>query len=173
LALSGFAAPPLTVRDIDGRAWTPLEPKAGEIHLLVFIASDCPISNRYAPEIDRIAASYRAKHVQTFLLYTDAKMADSAARASAREFHPDTSATIVVDQELRMAKAVQAAVIPEAVIFTAGGRAYRGRIDDLYVSAGQSRRAATKHDVRDALDAVLGGKPVPQAETKAVGCYIQ
>jgi len=73
VAIGIAAAPaPLTVRDVDGRAWTPLFPAAGETNLLFFIASDCPISSHYAPEIDRIAASYRDRRVRAFLIYAAA-----------------------------------------------------------------------------------------------------
>jgi hypothetical protein len=49
---------------------------------------------------------------------------------------------------------------------------YRGRIDNFYAALGRPRRVVTEHDLRDTLDAVFGGKPVPKAETQAVGCYI-
>jgi hypothetical protein len=172
-ALIGSAAAPLTVKDIDGRTWTPLQTAAGETHLLLFISAECPISNRYAPEIDRITASYRPRHVQSFLVYTDPKIAIDAVRASVKEFHPASSAAVIVDHALQLATAVKATVTPEAVVLSGTTQRYRGRIDDLYMNAGQSRRAASQHDLRDALDAVLSGKPVPQPETPAVGCFIQ
>ena len=49
---------------------------------------------------------------------------------------------------------------------------YRGRIDNFFAAIGKSRRVVTEHDLRDALDAVLAGKPVAKAETPVVGCYI-
>jgi hypothetical protein len=64
-------------------------------------------------------------------------------------------------------------VTPEAVVVTpAGVIKYRGRIDDRYIALGQQRRVVTSHDLRDAIDAVIGGKAVPHAETEAVGCFI-
>jgi hypothetical protein len=55
----------------------------------------------------------------------------------------------------------------------AGGRiVYRGRIDDRYVDLGVERPKATTRDLADALAAVVSGKPVPQAVTQAVGCFI-
>ena len=63
---------------------------------------------------------------------------------------------------------------PEAAVFTpALELAYRGRIDDLWVDLGKSRPAPTKHDLDTALEAVLDGKPVPEAATPAIGCFIQ
>ena len=49
---------------------------------------------------------------------------------------------------------------------------YRGRIDDTYFGYGKRRFAATHHDLRDALEAVLSGKPVHERTTEAIGCFI-
>ena len=56
----------LAVTDVDGARVTPLSPAAGDVHLLIFVTPDCPVANRYAPEIDRIAAAYRDRRVRTF-----------------------------------------------------------------------------------------------------------
>ena len=111
--------------------------------------------------------------MQSFLVYTDPKISIDAVRASVKEFHPGSSAAVIVDHALPLAAAVKATVTPEAVVLSGTTQQYRGRIDDLYLNAGQSRRAASRHDLRDALDAVLSGRPVVQPETPAVGCFIQ
>ena len=51
--------------------------------------------------------------------------------------------------------------------------AYRGRIDNWYSELGKSRSAATTHDLADAIEATLAGRPVAEPVTKAVGCYIE
>ena len=72
-----------------------------------------------------------------------------------------------------LVKMTGATVTPEAVVFDSRRKiAYRGRIDDLYISFGQARDAATTHELADALEAVLAGKTVAEPATKAVGCYI-
>jgi hypothetical protein len=64
-------------------------------------------------------------------------------------------------------------VTPEAAVYTPDHRlVYRGRIDDWYVDFGKPRAAPTTHDLEDALEAVLGGRPVADARTTAVGCFI-
>lgn len=50
---------------------------------------------------------------------------------------------------------------------------YRGRIDNLYINIGRTRQQVTSHDLTDALDAVLAGRPVKQPTTEALGCYIE
>src|SRR5207237_50950 len=61
---------------------------------------------------------------------------------------------------------------PEAVILDGEMRlCYRGRIDDQY-RLGGVRKEATRHDLKDALDAVLAGRKVTTPETEVDGCPI-
>lgn len=67
----------------------------------------------------------------------------------------------------------KATVTPEAVVVDRNGEIrYRGRIDNFYADLGKPRQQITQHDLADALNAVLAGKPVLHPETKALGCYI-
>jgi hypothetical protein len=166
-------AAPLTVRDLDGHVWTPLQPPKGEVDLLFFVTVDCPISNRYAPEIGRIATEYAAKGVKTLLVYADPSLDAAKVRAHEQAYDARSPLPAVIDTGFRLTAAVDATVTPTAAIFTSAGRAYRGRIDNLYENLGQARQAATRRDLRLSLDAVLAGKPVPQADVRAVGCYIE
>lgn len=173
LALAAPQAAPV-VRDLDGRASAPLSPAKGAVHLIFFVSADCPISARYSPEIDRIAHDYGARGVRTWLIYADPHAEPAAVRANLKDYHAGLDATTVIDAHLALTIAADARVTPEAMIYTAAGRQYRGRIDDLYDSLGQpSRRAATRHDLRDALDAVLAGRPAPTPETQPIGCFIE
>ena len=49
---------------------------------------------------------------------------------------------------------------------------YRGRIDDRYIEFGKDRPQPTVRDLERSLEAILAGKPVPVAETRAVGCIL-
>ena len=66
-----------------------------------------------------------------------------------------------------------AGVIPQAAILSLEGKLlYLGRIDNRVEDFGKQRFEATQRDVRDALDAVLAGRPVPHPATKSIGCAI-
>lgn len=79
----------------------------------------------------------------------------------------------LIDRDRTIAGRAKASVTPEAVLVDARGEIrYRGRIDNRYVDLGKPRRVVTVHDLREALDAVLAGKPVPHPETTALGCHI-
>jgi hypothetical protein len=49
---------------------------------------------------------------------------------------------------------------------------YRGRVDDRYVSLGRERPFARKHDLEDAVRAILSNRPVPPPGGPPVGCSI-
>jgi hypothetical protein len=55
------ASQPPTGVDLAGKPVDPLRANPGKPVVLVFIRTDCPISNRYAPTIQRISAQYAGK----------------------------------------------------------------------------------------------------------------
>ena len=80
---------------------------------------------------------------------------------------------LLLDPELKLASFSGATTMPEAAVLSpAGGVLYLGRIDDRYVDFGKQRPHATELDLRNTLDAILAGKPVPAARTRALGCAI-
>jgi DNA-binding transcriptional LysR family regulator len=170
LALTGSAAPP-QIRDVDGRARDPFKP-AGRASVLVFVTSDCPISNAYAPEIQRLCAAYADRGVECALIYEDAGLPAGAVRRHLAEYRY-ANVVAILDDDRAIAQRAGASVTPQAVVVDAAGRVrYRGRIDDFYAALGRPRRHVTSHDLRDALDAVLAGHAVARPETEALGCYI-
>jgi hypothetical protein len=171
VAASLSSTAPVAAPDVGGRSWKLLAPPPGQVELLLFLSTDCPISNRYVPEIVRLCNAYASRGVRCFTVYPDAS--DGAAViAHRREFSFPATIPALIDRERRIVRAVGPRVTPEAAIYTSSGRVYRGRIDDLYVDVGRTRRAATTHDVQAALDAVLSGRSVMPSETEAIGCSI-
>jgi hypothetical protein len=80
---------------------------------------------------------------------------------------------LLLDPGQTLVKLVNATVTPQAAVLTPAGKVlYLGRVDNRVEDFGKTRYQATKFDLREALDAVLAGKPVPQATTKSIGCAI-
>ena len=160
----------LILNDVDDVARRPLEPAQKAASVLLFYGHDCPVSNGYAPEINRICASYT--NFAFYIVQVDPDLTKAAAKEHARQYA--LQAPVLLDPEHRLVKRLKATVTPEAVIVGKKSQIlYRGRIDDLYASLGKKRSAATQHDLREALDAISAGKPVKKKETKANGCLIQ
>ena len=164
-------SPSISVKDIHGQVQRPFDTSGKNAALVFFITDDCPISNRYAQEIHRICDAY-ASHAKCTLDYIDGDLTTAKVEKHMADFgHGNYPA--VIDAKQVLVKASGATVTPEvAVVVRNGSVAYRGRIDNMWATWGQSRRVATVLDLRNALDQVISGKPVAVPRTKAVGCYI-
>jgi DNA-binding transcriptional LysR family regulator len=172
-ALGTILHPSVAVRDIDGVMREPLKVDKGRVEALFFVTNDCPVSNYYAHEIRRVCEDYATRGVGCALVYTDPAVTDDQAREHAREYGHGSYPKIV-DRAHALVRATGAAINPTAVLIKPDESiAYRGRIDNFYAAIGKTRRVVTAHDLRDALDAVIAGRPVAIPEAPPVGCYIQ
>lgn len=140
--------------------------------VLIFLLTDCPIANNYAPEIERIRKKYEEKGVAFLRVYVDPDYtADDIAAHSKAYSH--ASRAVIEDKDHTLARRTGAQVTPEAVVLHPEGEIlYRGRIDDRFVELGRYRPKAQVHDLRDALEAVLAGRKPETSRTKAFGCFI-
>jgi AhpC/TSA family len=139
--------------------------------VLIFISADCPISNRYAPEIQRLHAEFAPTGIRFTLVYPNPSDDVAVIGRHIRDY--GLPARVERDPDHVLVKKARATVTPEAVVFDSKDRlVYRGRIDDRFVELGRERPAATKHDLRNALNAILAGRRVDPAQTQAVGCFI-
>ena len=175
-ALPAPAPSTVTLLDLEGRPVQPLEVGKGEAKVLVFVfvRTDCPIANRYAPELRRLYEAFAPRGVSFRLVYTEPNASGDSIRRHLDE-HALTL-TALRDPQHAFVKLVGARVTPEAAVFVPGGAGarlvYHGRIDDQYAELGRMRPAPTTHDLQEALEAVLAGRPVPRAQAPAVGCFI-
>ena len=157
--------------DLVGRAVDPLGDSRSKLVVLVFVQADCPLSNRYAPELQRLHAAFSARGVAFWLVYPDATETPDAVRRHLADYGYRMDA--LRDPAHALVRRSGVRVTPEAAVFAPGGRlVYRGRIDDRVVELGRVRPEASAHDLEDALEAALAGRPVRQAEVRAVGCFI-
>lgn len=137
--------------------------------VLVFTTTDCPISNRYAPEIQRLAGKFgNAKFV---LVYPVASDTPEVIDAHRKKFAYTIDA--VRDTNQQLVKFTGVSVTPEVAVVDRNQRVvYRGRIDDRYLEFGKDRPQATERDLERALEAVVEHRPVAVRETRAVGCFL-
>lgn len=165
------AAGALAVPGLDGTVVSPLAPAAGvDATVLLFVMTDCPISNRYAPEVRRLHDEF-AGAVRFWLVYVDAQRPAGELREHRDSFGYPFAALRDVDGAL--VALAGATVTPEVAVFDAAQRmVYRGRIDDRFVSFGVARRAPRTRDLHDRLRRLAAGETLAFSRTRAVGCYI-
>ena len=108
----------------------------------VWLSPECPVSNRYAPELERIERDYPG-----------VRLIRTGSLALARKYG------IAMTPEV-------------AVVDAQGRLFYRGRIDDQYVDYGKTRPAPTRRDLRMALDELAAGQRASVPRTKAFGCAL-
>jgi thiol-disulfide isomerase/thioredoxin len=158
------------VTDLEGKPLDPFRAADGKIVVLLFVRTDCPISNRYAPTIQKLSAQHR-KDATFFLVYPDKKESPDAIRKHDRDFGYTFAA--LRDPQHILVKQSEAQITPEAAVFDPSRRlVYHGRIDNLYEDFGHARKTATSHELADAIEAAIAGKPLTGNATPAVGCYI-
>lgn len=167
---AGSAANAQEAVDLSGARVSPLEQSPGKVLVFVFVRTDCPISNRYAPLIQQLSAKY-AGNATFSLVFPDRAEGPQAIRAYLRYFGYTLPALRDVDHAL--VKRAGAQVTPEAAVFNAKRElVYHGRIDNLYPGLGKSRNAASTHDLADAIAAAIRGVAPTKASAVAVGCFI-
>ena len=167
-----LAAADIRLPDLDDRAVDPFKAPAGTKALaFIFVSVECPISNRYAPDVRRLHEKFAAQGVEFSLVYPNPMEPVAAIRRHLKDYSYPMRALRDPRQEL--AKIAGATITPEAAVFDARGRVlYRGRIDDRYVSLGVERPVATRRDLDEALTDIVAGRTPREATTQAVGCYI-
>jgi peroxiredoxin len=175
----GSAAPDFALTGIDGKVHHLADYSKSKILVLVFTCNHCPTAQLYEGRIQKLADDYRAKDVTLVAIqpnnakavrldelgYTDVSdsLADMKIRAEYRHFtfpylyDGDTQAT---------ANAYGPQATPHVFIFDEQRKLqYEGRVDN-----NQRQSLVSTSDARNALDALLDGKPVPVTHTRAFGC---
>lgn len=169
--LFAASAPRFSLRDTAGAVHTSAEWAGAKAAVVLFVTIDCPIGNSYVPELNRIREAYASRGVVMWAVQADPGIPAAAVAKYAVEFR--YSFPMLLDPSQTLVKHAGATITPQAAIFAPDGKLlYLGRIDNRVEDFGKSRPKATVPDLRNALDAVLAGKPVSPDRTKSIGCSI-
>lgn len=141
------------------------------IVVLIFVRTDCPIANRYAPTIRALSLEHGPRGVRFVLVYPDADATPEVIAAHQREYALPVEA--LRDPDHVWVARAGASVTPEVAVFDAERRiAYRGRIDDRFPLQGAAKSEAGVRDLDLALDALERGEAPPSSSRPAIGCPI-
>ena len=163
------ALPKWQVLDSAGKEHSPAEWKDSRAAVLVFLSPDCPVSNGYVPELNRLAKSFSEKKVLIWGIYADPDVTSEIATAHAKEFK--LAFPVFRDPELKAAHASGVKVTPEVAVMNPKGKLiYHGRIDDRYGEDGIRREVVKEYTLQEVIEVVLDGKAPKNRETKAFGC---
>jgi peroxiredoxin len=163
----GAAAPDFTLPDADGKQHTLASLKGKSGTVIIFVATKCPVSNAYNARMQKLADDYRAKGVNVVGINSNAS--ELAAEVKSHAAEKGLTFTMLKDAGNQIADRFDAQVTPEAYLLDASGKlVYHGRIDNS-----RNGDSITSSELREAVEAVLAGKPVEKTEVKAFGCSIK
>src|SRR5436190_10469307 len=113
--------------DADGNAEVdPLQAPAGTAAIVfLFISTDCPIANRYAPEVRRVASRFGRDRVVFRLVYPNPADTREAIRDHMSSFEYAGVAQAFRDPDQALVKFTGVTVTPEAAVYAGGRVAYR------------------------------------------------
>jgi len=179
----GASAPDFNLPGVDGKMHALADYQDAEVLVIVFTCNHCPTAQAYEGRIKKLVSDFKDKGVALVAIspnddkavrldelgYTDVgdSLADMKIRAQDKKFNfpylydGDTQA---------VSKAYGPMSTPHVFVFDAQRKLrYVGRIDDNE----RDPAKVTSHDARNAIKAVLAGKPVPVETTRTVGCSIK
>lgn len=169
----GDQAPDFELPGVDGRNYTLADFADTPVLAVIWSCNHCPYVVAYEDRMVQLQRDYADNGVQFVAVnsnderrYPEDDFDHMVERARSRDFN----FPYLRDEAQTAAEAYGPAVTPEVFLFNVDRElVYRGRIDDNPDNAA----AVKKHDLREALDALLAGEAIPTPQTDAVGCSVK
>jgi peroxiredoxin len=175
----GSPAPDFCLPGIDGKTHCLAEYASAKVLVIAFTCNHCPTAQLYETRIKQLAADYQDRGVVLIAIQPNNPMAvrldemgytdvgdsfdDMKIRAAYRHFN---FPYLYDGEDQKIARAYGPAATPHLFIFDAQRKLrYQGRVDN-----NPREKLATRKDAREAIDALLSGKPVAVEKTPSVGC---
>lgn len=179
----GAKAPDFALPGVDGKVHKLAEYDSAKVLVVVFTCNHCPTAQAYEDRIIKLAADYKDKGVALVAIspndpkavrldelgYTD--VSDSLEDMKIRAKDKGFKFPYLYDGDKQEAsKAYGPVATPHVFVFDAERKLrYVGRVDDNE----RDPKAIKSHDARNAIEAILVGKPVPVETTRVFGCSVK
>jgi peroxiredoxin len=166
----GAAIADFRLPDHLGRERSLTELADGELTVVAFLGTECPLAKLYAGRLQKIAADYAERGVRMVAVMSNSQ--DSLEEISAFVRRHELTYPVLKDRRNEVADQFGAERTPQVFLLDRQRTVrYVGRVDDQYV-VGIVRDKATREDLRIAIDQVLAGKAASTPSTTALGCII-
>lgn len=171
----GTTAPDFTLPDtVSGKVLSLQLLKSDKATVIMFICNHCPFVKHIRKELAALARNYQPKGISFIAIssndienYPDDSPEKMALEAKAAGY----TFPYLYDETQTVAKAYDAACTPDFYIFDKTLTCvYRGQLDD---SRPGNSIPVTGKDIREALDAILTGRPVSKDQKPSIGCNIK
>ncbi|MDQ7818136.1 MAG: thioredoxin family protein [Melioribacteraceae bacterium] len=155
------------LKDYNGKEHSLSDFKDSKAIVVIFVATQCPISNDYNSRMAEVYADFKEKGIAFVGINSNKQESVEEIKNHAKD--NNLSFPILKDEKNVIADKFSASVTPEVYVLNSNFEVlYHGRIDD----SRKVTEVKTK-DLRKALDEILGGKTVSNTKTKAFGCTIK
>jgi mono/diheme cytochrome c family protein len=139
---------------------------------VVFLGTECPISNRAIPDLKALAKAKAKDEVELLGVVSDPSLTRAKAVEWAKQFQIDFP--VAFDASGEVAARLAPTHTPEAFLIARDGTLlYRGRIDDGYTDITRPQGRVAHKDLEEAIDAVKGGAFPANPRTTPVGCAFE
>jgi len=156
-----------TLPDYNGKEHSLSDYSNSKATVIIFIATECPVSNAYNSRMEELYKEYSKKDIA--FLGINSNKAESAEMIKEHAEENGLSFTILKDKNNVVANEMDATVTPEVYVVNSTLEVlYHGRIDNS-----KNIDDVTTNDLQKALNEILEDKPVTKNETKAFGCTIK
>ncbi len=178
----GEAAPEFELPGVDGRKYSLKDFAAAKVLAVLFTCNHCPTAQAYEGRIKKLVADFRGRGVALVAIspndsqavrldelgYTD--LGDSLEEMKIRAKDAGFEFPYLYDGDTQaVSRAYGPRATPHVFVFdTERKLRYSGRIDD-----DESGKKIKSHDLQDAIEAVLSGKPIATPATRSFGCSIK
>jgi len=172
LAIGGIA-PDFKLAGVDGRTYSLSDFHDKKVLVVLFTCNHCPYVQAYEQRLIAIQKDFSSQSVALVAInsnettnHPEDNFPNMVARAKKEGFN----FPYLRDETQAVADAYGAHYTPEVFLLNEERRLrFTGRIDDNWQDASKVR----SHDLRDAIEALLSGNKVSQAEIHAIGCTIK
>ncbi|ACT91555.1 redoxin domain-containing protein [Dyadobacter fermentans] len=179
----GAQAPDFNLMGVDGERYSLKSFADADVLAIVFTCNHCPTAQAYEERIKKLTADYKGKKMamvaissndpKAILLdelgYTDLSDTYDEMKIRAKDMAYNFPYLYDGDDQ-KIALAYGPVATPHIFIFDKARKLqYNGRIDDVEKPTGTPKNL----DARNAIEALLAGKPVPVASTKTFGCSMK
>ena len=168
----GEAGPAFALMGTDGKTYSLADYKDKKGVAVIFTCNACPYAKAFEDRINKLAKEYQAKGIAFVAINPNDPgrvPEDSYDNMVKRAKEKGFVFPYVYDSTSEVAAAYGAKVTPHVFLLDANSKlVYRGRVEDE-----TDAKKAKSRDLKEALNALLAGKPIKMAETKAFGCSIK
>ncbi len=155
------------LKDYNGKEHQLSDFKTSKAIVIMFVATQCPVSNDYNARMAEVYNDYKDKGIAFIGINSNKQESVEEIKNHAKE--NNLTFPILKDEKNVIADKFSASVTPEVYVLNSNFEVlYHGRIDDS-----RKLNDVKSKDLHIALDEILGGKSVSNTKTKAFGCTIK